>query len=247
MKGSLIVALDSDTSDEEVGEVQAILAEQFGDDLDVVISIAADFGDEEEAEDEVDDETEEDGEDDEGLSEDEILAWGDAADEGDEDAEAELNKIIETENLEIEGFDDMSWSEAAKAIVEALSEEDGEEEDAEEEEQGEEEEAGEWYSAEELATLGTQELKDILTENDLEVPTGRGNQRLIDAILAAGDDEGEGGEDEDEEDEEEIDEDELRAMRFDRILKLADDNDIKVSAAIKKNKDKDALIGLFFD
>jgi hypothetical protein len=109
------------------------------------------------------------------------------------------------------------------------SEED--EDDDSEEDEDEDEDEDEPYTKSELTAMSAADLRDLAEEWELEtIP--RSKSALIDAILAA-QDEDEDEEDEEEDDEESFDEDTLNAMSIRELRSIAEDFDVDTDGVKK--------------
>lgn len=136
----------------------------------------------------------EDEDDDEGVTEDELVALGKAADKGDEDATETLTEYAGQAELDPDEYE--TWAELATAIIEALSEGEDEEDADEEEEEEEsddddseeeeaEEEDDEVLDEDQLRAMALPELKEIAKEYGIKVPTKIKVDALVDLIIEA--------------------------------------------------------------
>lgn len=119
--------------------------------------------------------------------------------------------------------------------------EDEGDEDAEDDDEGDDESDedtdDDLYTEAELAELSANELKAILEDWEVDVPSGRGNQRLIDAILEAqegGDEDEESDEEGDDDEDEEISEEALNDMELPELKELAKEYEIPLRGKVTK-------------
>lgn len=143
----------------------------------------ADEDDEDESEEADDDE----GDDDDDVSPEEITAAGKSADKGDEDSIEMLTAVAEALDLDPDSFP--TWAKLAKAINDALAdedddeEEDDEEEDADDEGEEEDDDVTE-IDADTLNAMSLAQLREFAGEYEIE-HKGLTKKALIQAILDA--------------------------------------------------------------